>query len=133
MLLALSAAFAMFAQEADFPTDRETLGDYMTEACRFQQARDQGGEASDYMAFCGCLEEEIGRRTGDDAYRAIALGSQGANGEDAFVDNPEAALAEARRIVSTLPVEEAQGIASVLQISLMACMSEAPAQTSQAQ
>ncbi|WP_421785750.1 hypothetical protein [Hyphobacterium sp.] len=128
MIFALAATLALAAQHGGFATDRETLSSYMRQSCQFQQARDQGGEPADYAAFCSCLDAELAGQSGDTMYRVMALGSQGAIGEDALVDDPAAALAEAQRLVDTAPEEERAALPLLLQSSLGTCMPAMPEQ-----
>jgi hypothetical protein len=100
----------------------------MRQSCQFQQARDQGGDPADYAAFCTCLDAELARESGDTMYRVMALGSQGAIGEDALVEDPDAALAEAQRLVATAPEEERAALPLLLQSSLGTCLPSMPEQ-----
>lgn len=128
MIFALAAMLALSAQDGGFATDRETLSSYMRQSCQFQQARDQGGDPADYAAFCSCLDAELASQSGDTMYRVMALGSQGAIGADAMVDDAEAALAEAQRLVATAPEEERAALPLLLQSSLGLCLPSMPEQ-----
>jgi hypothetical protein len=130
MISALALTLAMMAQDGGFPTDRETLSQYMVQSCIVQQVANQGGAPADYVASCSCLDEEIGSNTSDLVYRAIALGSQGAIGEDAQVEDSAAALSEAERLIATAPEAERLALPGILQSGLMACMADMPADNS---
>lgn len=124
-----AAWLALLVQDGGFTEDREVLSQYMVQSCLHQQTTQQGGEPVEYIPFCTCLDEHLGTNAGPAIYRAMALGSQGAIGEYAQVDDPAGALAEAQRIMSTASPEETAAMQATLQGGLSICLPEMPMQS----
>lgn len=121
-LLALAAI-----QTSALPTDTETLNGYMAQSCRIQQAANQGGTSVEYTEFCSCLADEIAENTGEDLFRAMALGSQGRLEDAALVEDWEAAREESETIFGTLEPEEQVSAGVVIQAGLTTCLPLMPA------
>lgn len=121
-LLALAAI-----QTSALSTDTETLNGYMAQSCRIQQAANQGGSSVEYSEFCACLANEIEENTGDDLFRAMALGSQGALQDNALVEDWNAAREESEAIFGTLEPEEQVSAGVVIQAGLGVCLPLMPA------
>tara|TARA_R110002073_G_scaffold29006_14_gene91620 strand:+ start:6030 stop:6452 length:423 start_codon:yes stop_codon:yes gene_type:complete len=133
-VLALSAALFQDATvdsdpvvEAVYATDSESLTGYMAQSCRIQQAANQGGTSVEYTEFCGCLAGEIRDGTGDELFRAMALGSQGALQDEALIDDWDAAREESEAIFATLEPEEQLSAGTVIQSGLLTCLPLMPA------
>lgn len=128
MFTLVAALLALSVQDGGFTEDPDALSDYMMQSCLYQQSTQQGGEQEAYIPFCTCLDQELAANTSSTVYRALALGSQGAIGENAEVDDPAGALAEAERLMTTVNPEEAGAVQATLQGGLFACLSEMPDQ-----
>lgn len=122
LALALSAV-----QATPLAADTGTLTGYMAHSCRLQQAANQGGTSVDYTEFCACLAGEVAQNTGDDLFRAMALGSQGALREDALIEDWEAAREDSEAIFGMLEPEEQLSAGIVIQDGLTACLPLMPA------
>ena len=127
-MIAAAMGLALLTSPATgFPDDTETLSSWMQHACRIQQVNRQGGEAEAYDAFCACFDAALAERVSPTAYRLYALGSQGAIAEQSIAPDWEAARDEAQRRFPELDEDEQMRASQVLQESLWACMSLAPA------
>jgi len=126
-LLFLAALVQAEPSASTYPTDAESLDGYMAHACRIQQAANQGGNTVEYTEFCGCLATEMREGSGDDLYRAMALGSQGTLEDRAMIDDPDAARAESETIFATLEPEEQLSAGTIIQAGLLSCLPLMPA------
>ncbi|WP_421792528.1 hypothetical protein [Hyphobacterium sp.] len=129
MVNIIAALLAFTAQDGGFTDDPEILSQYMVQSCLHQQVTQQGGEPVDYIPFCTCLDDHLGTSSSAPVYRAMALGSQGAIGEYAQVDDPAGALAEAQRIMGTVEQEEMAAVQANLQSGLSMCLARMPGQS----
>lgn len=125
----VSLLAAALLQTNGFADDAATLDRYMAHACAIQQATHQGGEADDYSAFCACVSDEMATNSSEALFRAFALGSQGALGEQSIIDDWDGARIESERIFGELEPEEQLSSAAVIQDGLFACLPLAPAQS----
>jgi hypothetical protein len=129
-MITLALIMSLMQAQASVPgyaTDAESLDGYMAHACRVQQAANQGGSTVDYTEFCGCLATEMRNASGDDLYRAMALGSQGTLQDRAMIDDPEAARVESETIFATLEPEEQLSAGEIIQAGLGVCLPLMPA------
>jgi hypothetical protein len=127
-MLITTLALVLALDGHGFTDDPYTLSDYMQHSCREQQAVRQGGEPASYDEFCSCLDAGLSDRASEDAYRAYALGSQGALQERSMLDDWEGAWAESQEIFATLTEEQRAAAGGHIQAALMDCLPEMPAQ-----
>ena len=121
MFASLIAALAGFAQPA-FADDAEQYSVWMQQACRVQQVGHGGGEPVDHTEFCACFDSHVREMAPDEAYRALALGSQGAVQEQGLIEDWQAARDTAASEAAAMAPEVQATFTSILRDSLLACI-----------
>jgi len=120
MIVTLLASLTV--QSADLPTDPARLSVLMQQSCRIQQVDRQGGAEPDHFAFCQCLDGELAQSLTPGAYRAAALGGQGAIQGRGEIADWEAARLESQQVFASLPEGEQAGLGGHIQSALGVCL-----------
>lgn len=120
MIFSLIAS--LLIQAADLPEDPARLSVLMQQSCRIQQVDRQGGAEPDHFAFCLCLDGALSQSLSPPAYRAAALGGQGAIQGRGEISDWEAARRESRRVFASLPDGEQAGLGGHIQSALGVCL-----------